>query len=651
MDQKTLFSPLQLRGHVLKNRIFSTGHMTVMLQDGLPTDAMVAYHEARAKGGAGLIIIEAARAHASGDSGRPAIRAYEDACIPGYQRIAKACQAHGCKVFGQLTHPGREMTLAADGTHAVAFAPSAVPNERFHIMPREMPLALIKGIIKGFGTAAARLKTAGLDGVEVVASHGYLLSQFLNPRINQRQDAYGGTPENRLRFVSEVLAAVRGAAGSDMLVGIRLSGDEKDHDGLEAPEILGLATMLTRLGHLDYLNVTAGTSAGLAGSTHIVPPMAYDTAYTAPLAAAIRAEVDIPVFVAGRINQPQIAEQVLASGQADMCGMTRALISDPEMPNKATHGHLDNIRACVACNQACIGHMLNGYPISCIQHPETGRELEFGTLTPAKQPRKVMIVGGGPAGMKAASVAAKRGHSVTLFEAQPTLGGQVNLAQLLPGRAEFGGVTTNLAREMDLAGVEIQLNTNVTRALVDREQPDVAILATGAMPYSPKIEGAGEAHIIEAWQVLRGTGNVGGRVVIADWRCDWVGLGLAELLARNGCHVRLVVNGMVAGQSIPQYARDKWLGDLHRLGVEITPHARLFGADKDSAYFQHTLSGEAMEFEGVDTVVTALGHRADTALVDALEGWSGEKHMIGDCLCVRTVEEAVLEGLRAASII
>ena len=161
MDQKTLFSPLQLRGHVLKNRIFSTGHMTVMLQDGLPTDAMVAYHEARAKGGAGLIIIEAARAHASGDSGRPAIRAYEDACIPGYQRIAKACQAHGCKVFGQLTHPGREMTLAADGTHAVAFAPSAVPNERFHIMPREMPLALIKEIIKGFGTAAARLRLRG----------------------------------------------------------------------------------------------------------------------------------------------------------------------------------------------------------------------------------------------------------------------------------------------------------------------------------------------------------------------------------------------------------------------------------------------------------------------------------------------------------
>ncbi len=620
-----------------------------MLQDGLPTDAMVAYHEARAKGGAGLIIIEAARAHASGDSGRPAIRAYDDACIPGYRRIVKACHTHDCKVFAQLTHPGREMTLAADGTHAVAFAPSAIPNERFHVMPRELSLSMVEDIVNGFGKAAARLRTAGLDGIEVVGSHGYLLSQFLNPRVNQRQDRYGGSPENRLRFVSEILAAVRKGAGPEMLVGIRLSGDEKDHGGLAAPEVLDLATALEGLNQLDYLNVTAGTSAGLAGSTHIVPTMTYDTAYTVPLAAAIRAQVNIPVFVAGRINQPQIAEQVLASGQADMCGMTRALIADPEMPTKALAGRLDNIRACVACNQACIGHMLNGYPISCIQHPETGRELEFGTLVSAQKPRKVMVVGGGPAGMKAATVAAVRGHCVTLYEAQSTLGGQVNLAQLLPGRVEFGGVITNLTREMELAGVECRLGTSVTRALIDRERPDVIVLATGATPYVTEIEGATEAHIVDAWQVLRGKANVGSRVVIADWRCDWVGLGLAERLARDGCHVRLVVNGMVAGQTIPQYARDKWLGELHRLGVEITPYARLFGVDCDSTYFQHTLSGEAIVFEATDTLVTALGHRSETELADELESWTGEKHMIGDCLCARTVEEAVLEGLRAAS--
>lgn len=642
-----LFSPLGLRGQVLKNRIFSTGHMTVMLRNGAPSDALVAYHEARARGGAGLIVIEAARVHPSGESGRPAIRAYRDSCIPGYRRIAEACQPHGCKVFAQLTHPGREMTLAADGTHAVAYAPSAVPNERFHVMPRAMPAALIAEIVAGFGAAAGRLRLAGLDGVEVVASHGYLLGQFLNPRVNLREDAYGGSFDNRLRLVRDILRAVRQGAGPDMIVGVRLSGDEKEHDGLEPSEMLAIARALADEAATDYLNVTAGSSAGLAGSTHIVPPMAFEAAYTAPLAAAIRAATGKPVFVAGRINQPQIAEAVLAAGQADMCGMTRALISDPEMPAKAAAGRLDDIRACVACNQACIGHMLNACPISCIQHPETGRELEFATLPPAPAPRRVLVAGGGPGGLKAASVAARRGHDVTLHEAGPGLGGQVSLAQLLPGRAEFGGVTTNLSHEARTAGVTIRLDSPVDAGLVAAEAPDAIILATGAQPTGPDpamIEGA---QSVTAWQVLRDEVNPGGRVVVADWRCDWVGLGLAERLARNGCHVRLAVNGIVAGQTIPQYVRDKWLGDLHRLGVEITPHVRLYGADGEDAYFQHTLSGEPVVFEATDTLVTALAHRPDTALERALADWPGPLHVIGDCLSPRTVEEAVLEGLKA----
>lgn len=644
-----LFSSLDVGPTCLKNRIFSTGHMTVMLENGVPSDAMVAYHKARAEGGAALIILEAARAHISGDSGRPAIRAYDDACIPGYQRIAEACHPFGCKVFAQLSHPGREMPLAADGTCAVAVAPSSIPNERFHVMPREMPPSLIAEIIDGFEAAAGRIRQAGLDGVEVVGSHGYLIAQFFNPRVNVRTDKYGGSFENRLRFVREVLNAVRRGAGPDLVVGIRLSGEEKDQDGLDDSECLKIARALAQDGALDYLNVTAGTSAGLAGSIHIVPAMSFETGYTAPLAADVRTSVDIPVFVAGRINQPQIAEQILASGQADMCGMTRAMIADPLMPQKAKAGNSDDIRACVACNQACIGHMLNGYPISCIQHPETGRELEFGTQIPTKSPRRVMVVGGGPAGMKAASIAAERGHEVTLFEAGTALGGQVALAQLLPGRAEFGGVTQNLTREVKAAGVAVELGVEVTRELVDRTQPDVVILATGAVSYTPSIAGAEQGHVVSAWQVLQGEANVGSRVAIADWRCDWIGLGLAEQLARDGCHVRLMVNGITAGQSIPQYARDKWLGDLHRLGVEVIPYARLYGVDEDTAYFQHTLSGEPVVLEGIDTVVASLGHQPVTTLADELGKWDGEVHIIGDCLSPRTVEEAVLEGLRIGS--
>lgn len=644
-----LFSPLVVGPTRLKNRIFSTGHMTVMVKDGVPSDAMVAYHKARAEGGAGLIIIEAARAHVSGDSDRPAIRAYKDACIPGYRRIAEACHPFDCKVFAQLSHPGREMTVASDGTHAVAVAPSSIPNERFHVMPRELTPKLITEIIDGFETAAGRIRRAGLDGVEVVASHGYLVAQFFNARVNVRTDAYGGSFENRMRFAREVLKAVRRGAGPDLAVGMRLSGEEKDHDGLDTSECLAIARALVQDGVLDYLNVTAGTSAGLAGSMHIVPAMTFETGYTAPLAANVRAKVDLPVFVAGRINQPQIAEEILVSGQSDMCGMTRALIADPLMPNKAKNGQSDDIRACVACNQACIGHMLNGFPISCIQHPETGRELEFGTRIPAKSPRQVMVVGGGPAGMKAASVAAERGHDVTIYESDSVLGGQVALAQLLPGRAEFGGVTHNLAREIKAANVTVELGVKVTRELVEQIQPDVVILATGALPYTPLIEGSDEGHVVSAWQVLQGEANVGSRVAIADWRCDWIGLGLAEKLVRDGCLVKLVVNGITAGQTIPQYARDKWLGDLHRLGVEIIPYARLFGVDQNSAYFQHTLSGEPLVLEDIDTVVTSLGHQPVTTLADKLGNWAGDIHMIGDCLSPRTVEEAVLEGLRIGS--
>ncbi len=651
-DLKTLFSPFTIGPQTVRNRIFSTGHMTVMLENGLPSDAMVAYHAARARGGAGLIITEAARVHPSGESSRPAIRAYLDDCIPGYRRIADACHAEGCKLFAQLTHPGREMGQAADGTHAVAIAPSATPNERFHVMPRAMPAALVDEIIAGFGAAAARLRAAGVDGVELVASHGYLLSQFLNPRINQRRDSYGGSLENRMRFLRACLDAARAGAGPDMALGIRISGDERDHDGLEQSEVLEVCAALARDGVLDYLNITAGTSAGLAGSTHIVPPMAMETAYTAPLAAAIRARTGLPILVAGRINQPQIAEAVLASGQADMCGMTRALIADPLMPQKARAGRLDDIRACVACNQACIGHMLNGFAISCIQHPETGRELEYGEMRPASVRRKVMVVGGGPGGMKAAAIAAARGHDVTLCEAGDRLGGQVNLAQLLPGRGEFGGVTTNLEREMRQAGARVHLNRAVTRAMIEDAAPDAVILATGATPYAPVIDGAQEAHVIDAWQLLQGAANPGGRVVLADWRCDWIGLGLAERLAREGRHVRLAVNGMTAGQTIPQYARDVWLGTLHRLGVEVIPYMRLYGVDSDTAYFQHTLSGEPVILDQTETLVTCLGHQPVSTLAEALEDWrGGALHLIGDCLSPRTVEEAVLEGLRVASMI
>ena len=651
-QQKKLFEPLIIRKKILKNRIFSTGHMAVMLKEGCPTESMIAYHEAKAKGGAALTIIEAARVHPSGDSGRPAIRAYDPSCISGYKKLTAACHRYDCLVFGQLTHPGREMADLEDGTNPVAYAPSAIPNERFHVMPRELSEHMIQEIVVGFKISAQNLKKARLDGIEIVASHGYLLGQFLNKNINKRQDRYGGNFENRHRILDEIIDAVKLGSSNDMLIGVRLSGDEKEFRGIDLQETIKIVEKLTQNKKIDYINVTAGTSAGLAGSTHIVPSMRFEAGYTTPLAKAIKGVTNKPVFVAGRINTPQIAEEALLNKAADMCGMTRALISDPQMPQKAESGRLDEITACVGCNQACIGHMLNGKPISCIQSPETGRELTFNKLKPPLKKRQILIIGGGPAGMKAATVAASRGHEVKLIEASSKLGGQINLAEKLPGRSEFGGITTNLANKLNRQNVEIKLNTKVSADFVMQEAPEVVILATGGRSFEPIIEGRENAHVVTAWQILEGKANVGSRVAIADWRCDWVGLGLAELLARQGCHVRLACNGMVPGQTVNQYVRDNWLGILHKLNVETLTHLRLHGIDSEDAYFQHTLSGEPVILNNVDTLVTAFGAGSSNTLEkDLKNNFHSKLHVIGDALSPRTVEEAILDGLKTSTAI
>jgi 2,4-dienoyl-CoA reductase-like NADH-dependent reductase (Old Yellow Enzyme family) len=644
-----LFAPLTLRGITVKNRIFSSGHDTNLAAGGLVNDRLVAYHRARAEGGAGLIIVQVSGVHETARYTSHLLMATGDDSIPGYRAIAEACHALDCRVFGQLFHPGREIMESQDGSLPVAYAPSETPNERFHVMPAPMPLDLIQEIVAGYGAAAARMARAGMDGVEIVASHGYLPAQFLNPRVNRRADGYGGGLENRLRFLREIVLAARQAVGERRVVGLRISGAELDHDGLTEAEVLEACGALGRDGLLDYYHVIAGSSASIAGAIHIVPPMAIGTAYTAPFAAAVRAVVDKPVFVAGRINQPQIAEQVLAAAQADMCAMTRAMICDPAMPAKAAAGRLDDIRACIACNQACIGHFHLGYGISCIQHPETGRELDYGRLHPATRRKRVLVAGGGPAGMKAAAVAAARGHAVTLYESAGRLGGQALLAQLLPGRAEFGGIVTNLAREIELAGVEVVRNRRLDGALVQAEAPDAVVIATGARPRRPSFEGAETAHVVDAWQLLKDEVNVGASVLVADWRCDWIGLGVAEKLARAGCRVRLAVGGYVPGQRIQQYVRDQWNGTLHKLGVEVIPYARLFGADSDTVYLQHISSGEPIVCEGVDTLVVALGHEQESSLAAELADWPGEVHRIGDCLAPRTAEEAVLEGLKVGN--
>ncbi|MFW0797605.1 FAD-dependent oxidoreductase [Gordonia sp. CPCC 205515] len=655
-DFPTLFSPLKVGPVDLKNRIFSSGHDTVMAEDGRVTDRLIAYHRARAEGGAGLIVTQVAGVHESARYTSHVLMVTDDSCIDGYRRLADAVHEHGCKVVSQIFHPGREIMESSDGALPVALAPSAVPNERFHVMPKPMTTTEIDEVIAGFATGAVRLQRAGFDGVEVVASHGYLPAQFLNPAVNQRDDEYGGDLENRMRFLRSIIRQVRDAVGSSFVVGLRISATDKSFDGAEPDEMVEVCRRLDEDGLLDYFNVTEGTSSTTAGSVHIVPPMAFESAYTAPSAKNIKAAVSVPVLVAGRINQPQDAELVLSSGSADACAMTRALICDPEMPIKAESHRVEEVRACIACNQACIGHFHAGYPISCIQRPETGREQEYGTLRRASESRYVMVVGGGPAGMKAASVAAQRGHRVVLFEADGRVGGQVRLAERLPGRAEFGGATTNLENELQRYGVTVKTRVRVDSELVLSENPDAVIVATGATPYLPAgLELDDAMPVANTWDVI--TSNAAelpkGHIVVADWRCDWGGLGVAELIARSGGRqVTLCVNGYTAGETLQQYTRNAMLASAYKAKVSVVPNARLFGADEDTVYLQNTLTGEPVLIEDVAGLVVNLGHVQQNSLLTELQGIADiEVYGIGDCMAPRTVEEATLEALRVAATI
>ncbi|MBT4934332.1 MAG: FAD-dependent oxidoreductase [Rhodospirillaceae bacterium] len=647
MTFKHLFTPHEIRGLEIKNRIFSSSHQTILARNGAPSEDMAAYHEARARGGAGLIIMESSRPVDDEVAESYYLNTSNDDCIPGYRMVADAVHRHGTKVFGQINHGGR-ISYTQDGMQRVAHAPSMVPDHRFHCMPRTMSTQYVWHIIDCFARAAGRMAEAGLDGMELTASHGMLIAQFLNPQTNFRGDEFGGSEENRFRFLFEIINATRKEVGPDKVIGLRISADEHEPDGLDEAAWLQICHRLNEEPELDYLNVTTGSMMGLAGSVHVVPPMMIDHAYLAPKAGAIKAGVRKSVFVAGRINQPQLAEQILEHGQADMCGMTRAMISDPEMSNKAQAGRLDDIRACIGCNQACIGHYHMGIRISCIQNPVSGRERELPPLPKTETSKRVLVAGGGPAGMKAAAVAAERGHKVTLFEKSGVLGGQTLLAQMLPGRSEFGVIVDNLKREMELAGVEVRLNIPVDRNVIEAERPDDVIVATGAVPYWPELEIENTVHAVDVWQILKGETNPGASVVIVDWRCDWVGLGVAEKLARDGSYVRLCVDGEMAGQNLQKYLRWHWAGELHKLGVEVIPYVRFFGAADDTAFFMHSLSGEAVECGGMDTLVIAQGHRPLTDLEDALRDSGIRIHTAGDCRSPRSAEEAIFEGMNVA---
>jgi len=641
-----LFKPLTIKGIQIRNRIMSTGHDTDLGRHGLPSDELIAYQRARARGGAGLIIVQVVGVHETARYTAEVLMGTNDHCVPHFRRLFDAIHAEGASAFVQLFHPGRELLWRKGGLVQTPLAPSVAPTERFRLVPRELTCGLLTEIVEGYGAAARRLEAAGADGVEVVASHGYLLGQFLNPNVNRREDEYGGTLGNRLRVFREIAASIRECTSPKLIVGLRISGDEFDLSGCGEADTLSACRALET--DYDYFSVIAGTSASASGAVHIAPPMTVPPAYLAGISGKLRASITKPVFVAGRINQPQDAERLLEAGQADMCGMTRAMICDPEMPNKAREGRLEDIRACIACNQACIGHAQVGVPISCIQNPVSGRELQITTHYRTSRARRILVVGGGPGGMKAAAVAAAGGHDVTLYERSRRLGGKAYLAQLLPHRAEFGGIITNFQREIELAGAKVVLGTEVTPGLIAELAPDALIVATGARTVLPPLDGQPTIALVSSEDVLTERTQIGGRVLIYDWLADWSGVGLAEKLAAQGSEVILAVNGICAAAAIQSYVRDAAIARLFKLQVKTLPFMRLYGVDGTSAFLLHTAAQESVVVENLDTVVTIYPGVPESALAEAAGALCAHVELIGDAMSPRTAEEAVFEGLTAA---
>ena len=344
---ENLFEPINLGPSQIRNRIFNPPHGTTLGANGLVSDELIAYHEARARGGAGLIILEGMAFHPSFAFESAYLNAGRDDIIPGMTELARACRGHGTAVFGQLFHAGRSVRYSHDGSRPLVFSASDTPDDRYRVVPIPMPNDMVWEVIESYATAATRLAEAGLDGIEILASQGYLIGQFLNPITNRRDDEFGGSLENRMRFLSESIARTRRAIGSSRTLGIRVTLDEKTQFGMEAGEAIKVCQALEHEGHLDYFSVISGSSASPDGWIHVFPPMAVPPAFVANDAAQLRSVVTKPVLVAGRINQAQAASQILSEGKADMIGMVRALIADPEFPNKAAANRSDDSRACI----------------------------------------------------------------------------------------------------------------------------------------------------------------------------------------------------------------------------------------------------------------------------------------------------------------
>ncbi len=643
---RLLFSPLRVGNITLQNRIVFSAHLTNFAEDFMPTDRHAYYYRERARGGVGLIITEEHSVHPTDHPYEKLIHAFNPAVLPGYRRITEMVHAEGTPILAQINHNGGQSSGMF--TRLPAWAPSAIADPLFREVPKAVEHEDIHQIIDGYATVAGYTKRGGFDGVELQCSHSSIVRQFLSRSTNTRTDAYGGSLENRARLLREIIGAIRVAVGRDYVLSVRLCGDELIRDGITIDEAVDLARLLERDRLIDCINTSIGTATQtlyMIEASMRIPPN-----YAMFIPSAIRKAVHLPVIGVGRVKDPIQAERLLAEGHADLVGIVRAQIADPEFARKARENRADDIRLCLSCNQECVGRMGLNRWLGCIETPATGREqsLGAGTLPPAKPEKRVTVIGGGPAGLKAAAIAARRGHRVTLLEKEDRLGGQVAWAVRVTTRAEFGDIIRNLVHEVEQLPVGIQTGVAATPEMVLAGQPDAVIVATGSLPDRRAIPGADGPRVADATDILAGRVTPGRRVLLIDRLGFHEATSTAEFMAEQGCAVEVVTQTLYVGQDLGvTLDLENWYRQARRLGIRCTPNHSVLGIEDGVVTALHNYSGQIVRFPEVDTVVLAIHRRANCRLYTALKGQVAELHRIGDCVAPRRAHAAIIEGEKA----